>query len=179
MKALKAYFLSLQRRERILIAVLCLIGAVVGLSVFSRKAGVYWRKESTLLTRIKQNQTVIDSRDAVEKRARDASAKLVPGESLSQVQLNSRVTTMATNAGIRGATISPLPDSTASNSTIALHSIRMSFTGVAWTALKDFYTELQKRRPYITIEEMTVNMTDQRAGLHSVQMKLSSIEVLN
>ena len=179
MKALKAYFLSLQRRERILIAVLCLIGAAVVLSVFTKKAGVYWRKESTLLTSIKRNQTVIASRDAVEKRARDASAKLVPGESLSQVQLNSRVTTMANNAGIRGATSSGLPDSTAANANIALHSIRVSFTGATWTSLKDFYTELQKRRPYITIDEMTVNMTDQRMGLHSVQMKLSSIEVLN
>lgn len=179
MKALKAYFLSLQTRERILVASLCVIAAVVVLSLFTKKATVFWRKESALMTRINGQNVVIASRDVVEKRARDASSKLVPGLSLSQVQLQSSVNQTARDAGIMGNSlqISNLPDTNVAGSNLALHSIRLSFSGVAWAPLGAFYTALEKRRPYITIEEMTVTVPDQRTGLHAVQMKLSSIEV--
>ena len=117
------------------------------------------------------------SRDAVDKRARDASAKLVPGQSLNQVQLISSVNQLASGASIRNPGINGLPDETIANSNLAIHSVRVTLNRVLWTNLRDFYLELQKRRPYITIDDMTVSMTDQRMGTHDVVMTLSSIEV--
>jgi hypothetical protein len=177
MKALKAYFLSLQGRERVMISALCVLAAAVALTFFTKKAAAFWRAESVKLTRIKQNDGVIASRDAVDKRARDASAKLVPGQSLNQVQLISSVNQLASGASIRNPGINGLPDETIANSNLAIHSVRVTLNRVLWTNLRDFYLELQKRRPYITIDDMTVSMTDQRMGTHDVVMTLSSIEV--
>jgi hypothetical protein len=177
MKALKAYFLSLQTRERILVGSFCMIAALVALVFFTKKAGAFWTKESSLRARIKVQDGVIASREAVEKRARDASAKLVPGESLSQAQLNSRVNSIAQTAGVRNPGINGLPDEAVANANVAIHAVRVTLSNVAWTNLRDFYVELQKKRPYITIDDMSVTMGDQRTGLHNVVMKLSSIEV--
>ena len=177
MKALKAYFLSLQARERILVSALLVIGALVALTFFTKKATAFWRTESAKLTSIKRNDGVIASREAVDKRALAASAKLVPGQSLSQVQLQSTVNTLAQQATIRNPGISGLPDDVVTNSNLAIHAVRLTLTNVAWDNLKTFYVELQKRRPYITIDDMTVSMTDQRMGTHDVVMTLSSIEV--
>jgi hypothetical protein len=177
MKALKAYFLSLQARERIMVTALLVLGAAVALSFFVKSAGAFWTRESTKLTRIRQNEAVLAKREAVEKRALAASSKLVPGESLNQVQLTSRVNTYAQQASIRNPGINGLPDEVVPNSNLAIHAVRFTANNVAWSNLRDFYLELQKRRPYITIDEMVVSVADQRTGMHTVNMKLSSIEV--
>jgi hypothetical protein len=177
MKALKAYFLSLQARERILITVFLALGAAIALTFFTKRASAFWRVERAKLATIRQNDAVIAKRDAVDKRALAASSRLVPGESLTQLQLNSRVTTYATNAGIRNPAVNGVLDEVPANSNLAIHKVRLTASNVAWTNLRDFYVELQKRRPYISIDDMNVSVADQRTGMHSVTMTLSSIEV--
>jgi hypothetical protein len=177
MKALKAYFLSLQARERILITVFLVLGAAIALTFFSRRASVFWRAERAKLASIRQNDAVIAKREAVDKRALAASSKLVPGESLTQLQLSTRVNTYATSAGIRNPAVQGLPDDAVANANLGIHKVRLTASNVAWTNLRDFYVEIQKRRPYISIDDMNVSVADQRTGMHNVTMTLSSIEV--
>ena len=176
MKALKAYFLSLHLREKLLLASLMVIGALIWLTVFSGKAGVFWRKESGRLAAIKRQETVLKSRDAVEQRAVAASATLKPGSSLNANELSSQVNQILMAAGIRNASSSIVPAKDAPNSKLALHFVRASATNVSWDSLKNFYEAVEKRRPYIAIDELTVNFTPQTA-MHSINVKVSSIEV--
>ncbi len=176
MKALKAYFLSLQLRGKLLLASLVVIGALIWLTVFSGKAGVFWRKESGRLATIKRQETVLKSRDAVEQRAVTASATLKPGSSLNANELSSQLNQILMGAGIRNASSSIVPAKDAPNSKLSLHSVRASASNVSWDSLRNFYEAVEKRRPYIAIDELTVNFTPQTA-MHSIAVKVSSIQV--
>jgi hypothetical protein len=177
MRAVKAWFLAIGLRERGLLTFFCFLVAVVVLVAFYRRGREAWTRDSDTLARLRQQQSVLDRRDAVEQRAREASTKLVPGESLSQVQLDARAVQYARQAGF-AANTQPVNDANLAGSKLLIHAIRLSATNVAWKALSDFYTEILKRRPYIVIDEMTISLPNQRNDQHTVQMKLSSIEVL-
>jgi hypothetical protein len=178
MKALKAWFLSLHTREKLLLTGFVALVAVLWAGTFGGRMVEFWSKESATLARLRRQAAVLASRDAVEQRAREASAKLVPGESLSSQQLQAKVDQIARQAGIRNPSLNGVPaDPSAGNSNLVIHTLNAQFSNVTWNALVASYTELLKLRPYIAIDQMTVNLTDQRTQLHNVQMRLSSIEV--
>jgi hypothetical protein len=178
MKALKAYFLSLQLREKLLLAAFLVMGALIWLTVFSGKAGAFWRKESGRLATIKRQETVLQSREAVEQRAVAASATLKPGSSLNANELSAQVNQILMAAGIRNASSSIVQAKDAPNSKLALHSVRASASNVSWDSLKNFYESVERRRPYISIDELTVNLTSPQTALHSINVKISSIQVM-
>lgn len=149
---MKAFFLSRLLREKILLLTLIAAGAIVWLSSVSGRLS-RWNQEHRLVSAdLSQQQRWLDQRERIENEAIAAVRNLDPARSFNAVRLSAELGNMTAAAGL-GANASSEVLPVASTEQFAVNSVRLRINRASWDALKAFYLELEKRAPYITIEQ--------------------------
>jgi hypothetical protein len=186
MKAIKALFISRLLREKILILCLLLLGA--GIWVFSyagRGKDLYQRYRST-----SEDLTVqamwLGREVAIQENAKKAITQLDPAKSLNSVKLNAEIKNIANEAGLGSSVqIDDFRDQTLNQ--FAVHSLRFTVRKANYPALVKFYTEVQKRSPYIGLgcwdlkEQFTLQADpspNPATTTLTAMMRLTSVEVV-
>jgi len=179
LRAIKASYLDLHAREKLLLAGFFLLAAIIWLSSFGGRARDFGQLIARNLSILNEQEQVLFSKDEVELRAASAAADLVPGRTLDGTQLLSQVDSLRRTAGLANATVAPLSGGqNLATDQLALNSVQIRITGATWPALKQFYSELQRLSPYVSIDAMTVALANQdNGGTHNVQMTVSSVQV--
>lgn len=149
---MKAFFLSRLFREKVLLLALVGAGAIVWLSSVTGRLSA-WHKEHRLASAdLAQQQQWLDQRERIENEALAAVRNLDPARSFNAVRLSAELGNMTAAAGL-GANSSSEVLPVASTEQFAVNSVRLRINRANWDALKAFYLELEKRAPYITIEQ--------------------------
>lgn len=177
MKALKAWFLNLAARERLLLAVFLVLALAAWLTSFSGRAGAFVRSYRTTSSDLEEHALWLGRRSLIESDAQKAIAKLDPAQTLDGTKLTAEVTRLAALAGL---TSNVQVDDTRNDasSQFIVHTLRFSVRKADYVSLVRFYQELQKRSPYIGLEQFALQADPGSAATLTATLRISSVEVL-
>lgn len=174
---MKAFFLSRLLREKILLlAFLLLICGVWANSAYKRSTA-FSREYSGVALELKEQAAWLGSREQIEADAAHAISQLDPAQTLDSSKLLAEVNRLAAEVGI---TSNMRADDTRDehSSQFSLHSIRVTLTKVEYSTLVKFYMALQKRTPYIGLEQFSLHAPQaSNPSQLTAMFRLSSVEV--
>lgn len=175
-RTLRALFLARSLREMVLLALLAVALDAVWLSRFAARAGRFLRDESSLRLDLQDQARWIASRDAILRSADRAASRLDPSKTLNAIQLYAAVTDMASAAGLDNLRSSgDIPDERSGQ--FSVHTVRFDISRADWSSLWSFYTALQRRSPYLSIEQCAINADPPNPALLNVSLEVSSVEI--
>jgi hypothetical protein len=82
---------------------------------------------------------------------------------------------MATDAGLTNIRSGDTTDERSGQ--FAIHSVRFDVTRADWNSLWAFYSAIQQRSPYISIEECTVSADPANPSVLNLSLLVSSVEI--
>ena len=178
-KSLKTFFLTRLLREKFLLVAFIALGVVIWASGFSKRAGTFWTQQRTLQTTLADQDGWLGKRAAIDARAQQAISKLEPAKTLNDARLLGEIGSIMKEAGVEPRNFFTAEQRSERTPQFAVNSLRLSVVHSTDTTMEKVYAELQKRSPYIGIEEFSVQIDPQdRIRLRNYQVKLSSVEVL-
>lgn len=173
-RTIRALFLGRLLREKLLLVIFAAIGALWWLSAFSSRVSAFNVQQRRTTMSLKEQQQWLDNSKAIEASAEKAAAKLDAAKTLDGSRLLAAVNTVAREAGLKN-TSSGSPSSQSSGQ-FSIHTLDYTVIRADWDSLKNFYTALQQRSPYIGIEQ--VQVTADPTGMQlTLQLRVSSVEV--
>ena len=104
---------------------------------------------------------------------------LQPERTLDGIRLLAAVSGIANDSGLRNYSTGGAED--LSTGQFAVHTLQFSVTRVPWSMLENFCAALQKRSPYIGIEQCSVAVADRgntAVDALNVSMKVSAVEIV-
>jgi hypothetical protein len=180
-RTVRAFFLGCQLREKLLVVVFLAIGVLIWLSNFSRRATLFWHDQRRTTADLADQAQWISHSAEIDALAQKAAARFDASRTLDGTRLLEAVQKIAADLGLRNTTSGGLTNPPG-NGQFALHTldynVRLADPDAQknWDALKAFYGALQKRSPYIGIEQFTLAPEANKAQLRLL-VKVSSVEV--
>lgn len=175
-KALKTFFLTRLFREKLLLLIFVLCGTLIWLSSFTNRAGAFWRQQRMLNTQLANQTQWLNQSAQIAESAKQTLAKLDPTKTLNDSALFSQVTAMAAEAGMRNnVQISAAPPERTSQFTV--NSLTLTVNKTDMRSLVNLYEALQKRSPYIGLDEMGINVDTGNSSLLGARFHISSFQV--
>lgn len=180
-KAGKVFFLGCLLREKLLLLAFILLGATVWLSSFSGRASRFGRDEKILRAALAAQALSLDSRDLVAVSARQAISKLDPARTLNDTRLLGEINAIANSIGLRGNSVSTNEARTERTTQFAINSLHVSVTKASYANLVKLCLELQKRSPYIGLDEfsMQADVASRGTDVLNASLKVSSVEIIH
>jgi len=173
MKALKAFFLSCLLREKILLTGFLLLIALWWFSHVAGRVVGFVREFHQTSEDLADQRHWIGARAEVEAGVKRALSQLDPSRTLDSARLQGELSTLA--AGLPGTTIDARPSEPTDQFT--KHSVQFSVRKVDFAALQNFYIELSKRAPYMTIEQCSISANRANPAQLDATMEISSVEI--
>lgn len=176
-RSLRAYFLSRALREKLLLVLFVVIGLLWWSSAFSGRATGFWRDQRVTTLRLAEQTEWIRNRTKIEQNANTAAAKLDSTRTLNAIQLATALQQLASEAGLRNAQLSGTPLTTRSGQ-FAIHTANYVIRGAEWEALVKFYEALQKRAPYIAVDQFNLAAAVNNPAQLTLSVKAESVEIV-
>jgi len=179
-KAAKAFFLARALREKLLLVAFIFLGAAIWLSGFTDRAARFWREQKSLKLTLADQQRWLDSRDLIDARARGAIAKLQPSSTLNATRLLGEVNAIAAGVGLGRNTSTNQSRTERTAQFAVVNSLHITVNRAPWAKLVNLYLELQKRSPYIGLEEFSLQADAGSRGtdLLNASLSVSSVEII-
>ncbi len=174
---MKAFFFSRLLREKVLLTALLALGAIVWLSSEGRRAHQFWmdwRANATLLATQRQ---WLAHRASFEAEAAQAIQHLDPSRTYSSTRLLGELSTIADEVGVRSNTSSEILGTERTNE-FAVNTVQFAIRNTTLASLLNFYRELDKRAPYIGVEQFAVTVTPGNPQLLNAMLRVSSVEIV-
>lgn len=177
-RSFRAFFLSRALREKLLLVAFIAIGLFWWLSSYTTRASTFWRDQRATRARLAEQAEWIRNRTKIEENAHNAAAKLDPTKTLNAIQLATALNQLANEAGLgRSAQLSGTPVTTKSGQ-FAIHTATYVIRGAEWEALVKFYEALQKRSPYIAIDQFNLAAAPNNPSQLTLSLKAESVEIV-
>lgn len=173
--ALRAFFLQRLLREKMLLVAFALIGVLMWLSSYSKRAGVFWRAQASTTSSLKEQQRWLDNRKTLEESARKAAQSLDAAKTLDASRLLATVGTIASEAGLRVTASGQQTND--SSGQIAVHTLPYNINRADWDSLKKFYLGISAKSPYIGLESFALSSDRANPSQLNLSVKLTSVEV--
>ncbi|WP_414661311.1 hypothetical protein [Horticoccus sp. 23ND18S-11] len=173
----RAYFLSRLLREKLLLVAFIAIGVLWWLSAFGTRLGTFWRDQRLTTSRLTEQAEWIKNKVVIEETAKKTASRLDPAKTLNGNQLVTTVSQLATEAGVKNAQTSGSTVTTPAGQ-FAVHSQEYVIRNIEWeSTLTAFYTALQKRSPYISIERFILAASAPDSPQLTLSLKVTSVEI--
>ncbi|AWI09234.1 hypothetical protein [Ereboglobus luteus] len=174
---MKAFFLSRQTREKVLLVGLVLVAALWWLTAAIGRTTTFIRDfKSTSLT-LKVQQMTLDARESIQARANAAIRQLDPSRTYDTVRLQAELDTIATAVGITNKTISDAR--TEKTAQFSVNSAQITVRNTDYATVVKFYEEIKKRTPYIGLDQLTIQPSNVANPTQlTLMLKVSSVEIL-
>lgn len=174
---MKALFFSIHLREKLLLIGLLALVAVTWLTGVTRRGHTLWVEWRTVAAKLATQQQWLDNRASIEAAATKAVEHLDPARTFSSQRLMGELSTIADRVGVRDKTSSTnLPTEQANP--FQVNAVQFAIRNTDLASVINFYDELEKRAPYIGIEQFTLNVGATTQAQLSVNLKVSSVEIL-
>ncbi len=177
MNALKIYFLTRTLREKALL--LTIIGLVLAVwaNSFAGRARAFVSTNRSLSAELREQSLWLSRRGQISLDERKAVARLDPTQTLDGTKLLAEVNRMAAEAGfVSNVQVEDVKEERTTQ--FVVHSLRFTVRKADYPSLIRFYLALQKRSPYIGLEQMTIQAEPANPAQLTALMRLSSVEVL-
>jgi hypothetical protein len=174
---MKAFFLSRLLREKVLLTALLALAAAVWLVSAARRSRQLWfdwRGTSAVLTTQRQ---WLDNRASIEAAATQAVAHLDPTRTFSSTRLLGELSTIGDQVGVRSNVSSEILGTERTNQ-FAVNTVQFAVRNVDLAALLSLYDELDKRSPYVGIEQFSLAINPANPRLLSATLRVSSVEIV-
>ena len=173
---MKAFFFSRHSREKVLLAALLALVAIIWLTRVARSGRELWLEWQTTAAMLATQQQWLDNRASIEVAAAKAIEHLDPARTFSSPRLLGELSTIADKIGVRTNTSSEIIG-TDRTSLFSINSVQFSLRNTDWDSLKRFYLELSQRSPYIGIEQFVLTVNPTNPTLLNATMRVSSVEI--
>jgi hypothetical protein len=169
---MKAFFLTRQFREKILLLGLILLAAATWLSSASHRTALFWREFRSTTVLLDGQNELLAQRSRIEAEARAAIEHLEPSKTFDGVRLQAEVDAIARRTGVINYTADNVQTERVSQ--FSMNSMQLTIRNADYATLVKFYLELSKQAPYIGIEQFRLSVSNFK---HSVAMRVSSVEI--
>jgi type II secretory pathway component PulM len=176
MRALRAFFLARQPREKAFLLIFVLLILAVWGSSFYRRAKTFYSAARATSTELNQQTAVLKEGPAIDEAEKKAAARLDPTSTLDGTRLFAAVSAMAAEAGLRNPRTGESHDE--GNGQFRFHTLQFTVNGADWDALKRFYLALQRRSPYIGIDQFSLQSNRANPTQLNATMRISSVEIV-
>ena len=173
---MKAFFYSRHIREKLLLTALLALVAVVWLGHLARSGRAFlieWRANAAVLATQKQ---WLGNRVDIEAYAAKAIAHLDPARTFSSPRLLGELSTIADQVGVRNNTSSEILGTELTNQ-FSINTVQVAVRNADMSSLINFYGELDKRAPYIGLEQFSLTVNPANPALLNAVMRVFSVEV--
>jgi len=174
-RTLRAFFLARFVREKLLLTGFAVLAAAIWLSSLVGRSGRFLREVRVTTSSLNEQALWISNKAKIEAQAQAAASQLDPARTLDATRLLAEVGAIATDAGLKNSTSGESQDQ--SNGQFSVHTLRFSVTRADWDSIKNFYLGLQKRSPYIGIEQFSLQSDRANAALLNASIRISSVEI--
>lgn len=181
MRTLKLFFLGRLLREKLMLVAFVGLGVAMWGSNFASRAGAAWRAHSALTVDLAEQRQWLASRESIEAAAVQAVQNLDPAKSLDDTRLVSELSALARENNLRFTNDTP---QTERSGQFAMHTMQINLQtrgqdpAGEWNALKKFYVSLTSRSPYIAIEQFALSANRANPANLTVQIRVSSVEIV-
>lgn len=172
---MKSFFFSRLLRERVLLAVLLLGGALVVLNSTLGSLTHLLALDRRLNAEMESQRAVRAQRPLIAARVEAAAQRFDASRTFDSLRLASEVDAMTRAAGIRNSSTGDAR--TAQGAQFSLHTLQVSLRNVDYPSLVRFYAEVSKRSPYINIEQMSIAANTSNPNQLNASWQISSIEL--
>jgi hypothetical protein len=174
-RTLRAHFLKLLFREKLLLAGLVIAVAAIWSSSLSGRAGRVVRAVRSTSATLRDQQHWLANGPSIEAQARASASRLDAVKTLDGIRLLAEVNAIANDAGLKNYTSGESKD--VSSGQFAVHTLQYNISKVDWATLKQFYLALGKRSPYIGIESYSMQVDRANPSLLNAFFQISSVEI--
>ncbi len=181
-RTLRAAFLQCLLREKLLVVIFLGLGVAIWFSSLSKRTSAFWREQRrTTLDLAEQAQWISHSAE-IEAAAQKSASRLIASSTLDGTRLIEAMQKIASDAGLRNVQSNP-PLNPPGNGQFSIHTLdyTVRLTDPSdqknWDALRSFYTALQKRSPYIGIEQFALAPIGGNRAQLSLLLRVSSVEI--
>jgi hypothetical protein len=172
---LRAFFLARFFREKLLLAGFAVLAAGVWMESLAKRTTRFVREVHVTTSNLDEQALWLSNRGKIEASAQAAASQLDAVRTLDATRLLAEVGAIATESGLKNTASGESQDE--SNGQFSVHTLRFSVTRADWDSIKTFYLALQKRSPYIGIEQFTLQADRANAALLNASLRISSVEI--
>ena len=173
---MKAFFFSRHLREKILIIVLLAMVAVSWLAGVASRGRALWRGWAATSTVLATQQQWLDNRRDIEATATQAVGRLDPARTFSSTRLLGELSTIADQVGVRSNTSSEILGTERTNE-FAVNTVQFAIRNADLPSILTFYDEIDKRAPYLGVEQFSLTVNPSNQSLLNVMLRVSSVEI--
>lgn len=177
MSALKAYFLSRHLREKILLLGFLALALAAWFSSFADRSKGFLERYQSTKAELKEQSLWLGRRTQIEADAKKAIDRLDPSRTLDGTKLLAEVNRIAGDSGL-ASNVQADDTKDERSSQFAVHSLRFTVRRTDYPTLVKFYLELQKRSPYIGIEQFSIQSEPNNPAMLTALFRITSVEVL-
>jgi hypothetical protein len=174
-RTVRAFFLARFVREKLLLTGFAVLAAAIWLSSIAGRTGRFVREVRATTSSLNDQALWMSNRSKIEAQAQAAAAQLDAARTLDATRLLVEVGAIATDAGLKNMTSAEAQDQ--SNGQFSVHTLRFNVTRADWDSIKSFYLGLQKRSPYIGIEQFRLQVDRANAAMLNASIRISSVEI--
>jgi hypothetical protein len=172
---MKTFFFSRHVREKVLMTTFLVLVAVVWIGRVARSTRAFWTEWRANAAELASQQHWIDERAGIEASAAKAIKHLDPARTFSSPRLLGELSTIADQVGVRTNTTSEILG-TEPTSQFSVNTVQVAVRNTDLPSLLNFYNELDKRAPYIGLEQFSLTVNPSNSALSAV-MRVSSVEI--
>jgi hypothetical protein len=169
---MKAFFLTRQFREKLLLLGLIMLAAATWLSSASSRTARFWREFRATTVLLDGQRELLEQRSRIEAEAKAAIEHLEPSKTFDGVRLQAEVDAIARRTGVINYSADNVQTERVSQ--FSMNSMQLQIRNADYATLVKFYLELSKEAPYIGIEQFRLSVTNFK---HSIAMRVSSVEI--
>lgn len=175
MNALKTYFLGRLLREKVMLALLVALGALMWFSNFSRRAARDWRAQHAVTVELAEQKQWLGNRAAIEAGALQAVKNFDPAKTLDDTRLVGDLSALARENGLKLTNDTPRTERSGS---FAIHTVQITIQRAEWEPLKRFYLALARRSPYLGLEQLALAADRTNPAQLNASLRVSSVEIV-
>jgi hypothetical protein len=173
---MKTFFFSRHVREKILLTALVALVGIVWLARLGRSARGFWIEWRANATVLATQQQWLNNRAKIEASAAKAIAHLDPARTFSSTRLLGELSTIADQVGVRNGTSSEIQGTELTNQ-FSVNTVQVMVRNADLPSLLSFYAELEKRAPYIGLEQFSLSVNPANPSLLNAVMRVFSVEI--
>lgn len=171
---MKRFFLGCSHREQLLLTALVVLAGLIWASSAHGRFGTQFQAWRSTRGDFALQQLWLDRKDRIDAEAAAAVQSLDPAQTLDPTGLVTQISALAAEAEV-SANTEPAKTTTANQ--LAVHTVQVTCRRATLASLVRFYEGIQRKSPYLVLEQCSITVERGGAGALSASFVVSSIQV--
>jgi hypothetical protein len=175
MRTLRAFFLGRLLREKVLLVLFIMLGALMWASNYGRRAAADWRGIRAVTAELAEQREWLRNREEIEAASVRAVQNLDPSRTLDDTRLVGELNALAREYNLNFTNDTP---QTQRSGQFAVHTVQITLQRADWGTLRRFYEAIARRSPYIGIEQFALRAEPSNPANLTASVRISSVEIV-